>query len=201
MDLEPVSHEKCASPTKEQLTEKPKTSLDKIMKEIDEFLDNNKEFENSIYEQPTETKILTEENLIENASRGVKGQIKVSKRKRNEKDLSVDVFSCEDCDYTATTKMGVYQHVQSKHEGVCYTCDQCEYKATQKGNLKTHVKAKHEEAQYQCRECEHKYGTKNCLDDHIQSKHEGIRYSCDHCEYKATRKYSLKIHVKAKHRL
>ena len=151
--------------------------MEKIMEEIGEVLDNNKEFENSIYEQLAENTIPTEEILIENDSNGELGQTKPSKRKRNENYSSGDVFSCEECDYTAIARRGIDRHVQAKHEGVCYTCDQCGYKATRKDILRTHVKTKHEDYQYHCQECEYKVGSRQGLDYHIQSKHEGVRYS------------------------
>ena len=34
-------------------------------------------------------------------------------------------FSCHLCDYRAKNKMSVKQHVESKHEGICYSCDYC----------------------------------------------------------------------------
>ena len=81
----------------------------------------------------------------------------------NNKAASQD---CPYCDYKATTKRNLKRHVESKHQGVCYSCDYCAYKATTKGNLKIHV----------------------------ESKHQGVCYSCDHCDYKATQKRSLKKH-------
>ena len=35
------------------------------------------------------------------------------------------------------------EHVESIHEGVRYSCDQCDYRATTKGNLKRHEMSKH----------------------------------------------------------
>ena len=78
---------------------------------------------------------------------------------------------CYPCDYKATNVGNLKTHIQSIHEGVCYSCDQCDYKATEKGSLKKHV----------------------------ESIHEGVRYSCDYCEYKATRKEHLKRHLKSIH--
>ena len=38
--------------------------------------------------------------------------------------------------------MGIFnKHVETIHEGVCYTCSQWDYKATTTPNLKRHVEA------------------------------------------------------------
>ena len=36
--------------------------------------------------------------------------------------------SCEFCEYEATTKSNLHQHVQSIHNGVKHSCEFCEYK-------------------------------------------------------------------------
>ena len=36
--------------------------------------------------------------------------------------------SCEFCDYMATTKSSLQQHVKSIHEGVKHSCEFCDYK-------------------------------------------------------------------------
>ena len=76
------------------------------------------------------------------------------------------LYSCDQCEYAATTSSSLKRHKESKHEGIRYPCDQCEYTATTAGNLKEHKK----------------------------SKHEGITYPCDQCEYFATTAGSLIVH-------
>ena len=50
-------------------------------------------------------------------------------------------YSCEFCDYKASQKGNLQQHVQSIHVGVKYSCEFCDYKASQKGHLKQHVQS------------------------------------------------------------
>ena len=44
-------------------------------------------------------------------------------------------YSCEFCDYKATQKGSLQEHVKSIHNGVKYSCDFCDYKETQKCSL------------------------------------------------------------------
>ena len=123
-NIEPVSHEICMSPTKEQVTEKTQASRDKLL----------------LHYTTITGAITTKNNLSRNNSKGVQRSNKTFKRKRKEEDSSCDtIFSCQECNYTAITSTGVNQHIKSKHEGICYTCDQCEYKTQSKSNLKVHV--------------------------------------------------------------
>ena len=69
-------------------------------------------------------------------------------------------YSCEFCDYKATTKNTLQNHVKSIHDGVKYSCEYCEYKATTKSDLRRHVK----------------------------SIHDGVKYSCEYCDYKGIRR-------------
>ena len=45
------------------------------------------------------------------------------------------------CEYKATEKENLKEHVESKHQGVSLACDQCGYKAPQMSNLKRHVES------------------------------------------------------------
>ena len=54
------------------------------------------------------------------------------------------------CDYKATERGSLRQHIKPIHEGEQYTCEKCDYKATQKGSLRQHIKSIHEGEQYLC---------------------------------------------------
>ena len=95
-------------------------------------------------------------------------------------------YSCEQCEYVATTVSSLKQHKDAKHEGVRYSCDQCEYVATQVSHLKQHKDAKHEGVRYSCDQCEYVSTRVSHLTKHKDAKHEGVRYPCDQCEYAAT---------------
>ena len=61
---------------------------------------------------------------------------------RNDQSIVIK-HSCEFCEYEATTKSNLHQHVQSIHNGVKHSCEFCEYKASSKGNLHKHIKSIH----------------------------------------------------------
>ena len=64
------------------------------------------------------------------------------------------------------------KHIESAHGKVKYSCNQCEYKATTKGSLKTHIESVHEKVKYPCNQCDYKATAKGNLKQHIKSKHE-----------------------------
>ena len=74
------------------------------MEEIEEFLEKNNKFENSIYEQLGENTILIGGNLIKYNSKEVQESNKISNRKRNEVDSSRDIFSCM-CDPCGSSRL------------------------------------------------------------------------------------------------
>ena len=58
-------------------------------------------------------------------------------------DPSKNAHRCGICQALFYSKMGLYYHRKNKHEGVRYSCESCDYKATTQGNLKRHIKGKH----------------------------------------------------------
>ena len=60
------------------------------------------------------------------------------------------------CDYKATERGSLSQHIKSIHEGERYPCEKCDYKATQKGSLRQYIKSIHEGEQYPCVKCDYK---------------------------------------------
>ena len=79
-------------------------------------------------------------------------------------------YSCDQCYYHASTQSGLYQHIQSVHEGVRYGCDHCDYQAAQQFGLKTHIESVHEGVKYACNQCQYQ-GSKGALRIHLKSKH------------------------------
>ena len=71
------------------------------------------------------------------------------------------------CDYRATKKGHQKEHVESTHEGVCYSCDQCDYRDTTKGHLKEHVESIHEDVRYPCGQCDCRVITKGNLKERV----------------------------------
>ena len=52
-------------------------------------------------------------------------------------------FHCQKCEKRFSSQGALYNHNKSSHEGVKYPCTECNYKATQKGHLKQHVAENH----------------------------------------------------------
>ena len=84
----------------------------------------------------------------------------------------------DQCNYKATEKGSLRQHIKSIHEGKQYPCVKCDYKATERGSLRQHIKSIHEGERYPCKKCDYKATQKGSLRQHIKSIHEGERYPC-----------------------
>ena len=52
-------------------------------------------------------------------------------------------YSCDSCDYKATTTSHLKNHKESIHEGIKYSCDQCVYTASWRTKIAQHRKRKH----------------------------------------------------------
>ena len=53
-------------------------------------------------------------------------------------------YSCNQCEYEATTQSNLKKHIESDHEKIRYSCNQCEYEATTQSNLNKHIESDHE---------------------------------------------------------
>ena len=93
---------------------------------------------------------------------------------RRFRKVSSNLFRCEHCDYKATTKSSLQQHMKSIHDGVKYSCKYCDYKATPKSNLQQHVKSLHDLVKYSCEYCDYKATQKGNLEQHVKSIHDGV---------------------------
>ena len=61
--------------------------------------------------------------------------------------------------------------MKNKHLGVRFDCPKCDYNATQKGNMKNHMGAVHDGIIHACNQCKYKVSTKRYLALHMRSKH------------------------------
>ena len=64
------------------------------------------------------------------------------------KDIIPKLYECQDCAGVYKSISGLFAHTKIKHEGVKYSCNQCEYKATTNGNLKMNQQSKHDNFRY-----------------------------------------------------
>ena len=46
-------------------------------------------------------------------------------------------------------------HYRSVHEGIKYSCNQCDYQATTQGHLHTHIAGKHSNKIFKCDHCDY----------------------------------------------
>ena len=122
------------------------------------------------------------------------------KPKRERRAKTLQKFPCFECEYAATTRRLLKEHIESKHEVVVYPCVQCDYSATTAKNLRSHVECKHEGVRYPCLQCEYISNGRSDLRKHVRNKHEGVRYPCHICTYAATRPGDLKRHMERKHK-
>ena len=138
---------------------------------MDEFLDVAKLLE---IKPETETEPETLIASLEEQTNVPDQFTKQSLQERRRQFVSIyGKYECEPCQKNFSCRLGMYQHMQSKHEGVKYACDQCDYQATKTSNLNMHIK----------------------------SKHNGIKFPCDQCDYQATDKSNFNRHMKNKHKV
>ena len=82
---------------------------------------------------------------------------------------------CPICDYTASRKGHLKQHMESVHDGKKpHKCFICDYSCSRKETLKRHIQAVHEgKKPNQCSICDYSCSGKADLRKHILSVHEG----------------------------
>jgi hypothetical protein len=82
-------------------------------------------------------------------------------------------------------------HIDNIHLGVKFDCLECDFKATQKGNLIQHVNSVHRGIRkFKCGQCESSFTTSSHLATHVQSVHNKIRFVCtvEGCDKSYSRK-------------
>ena len=140
-----------------------------------------------------------------------------------------NLFKCEYCDKTFTSKSWLEQHIIVTHNPYESQCAQCDYKTTLKSYMKKHVQRIHTHTQtkerakcvtrswtgnpwtlrghslihsgkkYKCDICDKEYPRKEHVKNHKNRDHFGIRFPCPKCDYKATVMSSLNLRIKSKH--
>ena len=109
-------------------------------------------------------------------------------------------FNCNECDKAFFSVLGLEQHKKYVHnEKFKLCCNICNYQATLKHHLREHIEYKHEGVVYGCDKCDHQARTQRHLKQHIREHHESISYNCDQCDYSSVRKYRLKRHQLNQH--
>uniref|UniRef100_A0A914W134 Uncharacterized protein n=1 Tax=Plectus sambesii TaxID=2011161 RepID=A0A914W134_9BILA len=86
-------------------------------------------------------------------------------------------------------------------------CNRCDYVATSKAYLNEHMKVKHGVTSsghkvklHKCHYCEQTFIYRSLVDKHVRTAHLKIRpYQCSHCDYCTSEKTSLDTHIRFKH--
>ena len=106
-------------------------------------------------------------------------------------------FLCELCEFKATLKKDLTQHIQSKHEVVSYYCDQYKYIILQRDDLYRHICCQHEGLRHYCNKCEYNSSDPSNLLQHVISKEWVMTVNL--CEYIGRWKNALNYHIRSKH--
>ena len=83
-------------------------------------------------------------------------------------------YRCIKCDRIFGDKDELKSHFFSTHPLTCY---HCQYEATQKGSLKNHIDSIHDNVRYPCPYCGKKLVRKTLLKNHIKSFHKNVMNS------------------------
>ena len=78
------------------------------------------------------------------------------------------MFSCDECDVKAWTKIEMTDHTRSIHENNPYLCDLCDFKTNLSGGLQTHLQS---HCNF-CEQCEFVGISKKVLKTHKKNVHE-----------------------------
>jgi uncharacterized Zn-finger protein len=111
-------------------------------------------------------------------------------------------FDCLECDYQATRKSNLTQHINTVHRGIHkFKCDQCESSFAESGNLAKHIQSVHDKVRFVCtvEGCDKSYSLKSYLINHIKSFHEGHEHRCDQCGKVLSTNANLKQHIQNVH--
>ena len=97
------------------------------------------------------------------------------------------IYICDICDYQATTKKYLNQHMGIKHEEVVNNCDKCDYQSTAQIHLKEHTVTSHKREIHCSKQCDYQTNQNYILKDHKkeqkQKRFEYVRYFCNHFKY------------------
>ena len=145
------------------------------------------------YHQPGDVKVVYQKNENEfmtnlknknnkETLQGRKGQTKdtekIDRSKDKENDPTIVEFlkkmrlegerktkPCKKCDFEATSKEDLHEHMKSMHEVGLQTCDKCDFTSTSKTILQRHKTSLHEDMEYKCNQCDVKATTKRSFRD------------------------------------
>ena len=120
---------------------------------------------------------------------------------------NAELFICDECGKTFTTKPGLQGHVDKKHRvQKTFDCDKCDQKFKQKKGFVFHYKLDHGSVPHgfkdvkiiQCDQCPKMFWQKAALEDHFKTNHTDSHVICPTCQMKFTKRSTLLMHIKAR---
>ena len=115
---------------------------------------------------------------------------KSPKRKSND-----EMYNCEKCDYTTTSKYSYNMHGRTPH----YKCEVCSFTATQYKLSLHKKKLGHGLKEYNCDKCRFKTNEKRLVDRHKKLVHRKDKYKCDKCDYATSSHGNFHLHKRKPH--
>ena len=78
-------------------------------------------------------------------------------------ETSFEVFVCDICEKTFTTKYWKNAHIQSVHWKKKFNCDDCGKSFSSRAFLKKHHKSAHQNIKIDCEHCDKNFGNSNVI--------------------------------------
>ena len=109
-------------------------------------------------------------------------------------------FKCCYCDYTASRRQHVKQHLATHLKDKPFKCKMCDYSASQKQSLVAHALRFHYKRKpYKCDLCDYSAFRKQHVVVHMGKHMKEKPYKCDECNFQTSWKEYLGVHKKNLH--
>ena len=98
--------------------------------------------------------------------------------RRHMKSHGTRKFVCDVCDRKFIEQCALKKHIKSVHLGNRFSCNHCNFVATTSLNVKLHLANVHnftEDFKFSCQHCDKKCVSKSGLTNHIKTMHENIK--------------------------
>ena len=110
-------------------------------------------------------------------------------------------FKCDLCDYCAADKSALTRHLRTHSDDKPFKCPLCDYCASEKSTLTKHLWTHSDDKPFKCEFCEYSTKTSQGLLQHKKSQHPDIIFSCimDNCTFETRDRYKFNEHMEKVH--
>jgi len=116
-----------------------------------------------------------------------------------EKEDSIDVFNCEECNFDCDSKEGLNRHMKLHDPSREFPCDECGLRFVKERHVNIHARLHTGEKPFRCDLCSTNFAESWSLKLHM-SKHDPRRkFACDLCTLRFKSIMALKVHVERQH--